>query len=65
MPRLRQRLATRTFFDQAARGALRAQPRQNAELQAADHGALAVLGNDELDIRVAVEPLERREIGLR
>jgi len=53
------------IFDQAARGALRTQPRQDAELQAADHGALAVLGNDEEDIRIACEPIERREIGLR
>ena len=48
-----------------ARGALRTQPRQDAELQAADHGALAVLGNDEEDIRIACEPIERRKIGLR
>jgi hypothetical protein len=53
------------ILDQAARGALRAQPRQNAELQAADHGALAVLGHDKLDVRVAVDGLERREIALR
>src|SRR5947208_12995166 len=53
------------ILDQAERGALRAQPRQDAELQAADHGALAVLGDDKENIRVAVYRLERREIGLR
>src|SRR5947208_258021 len=37
-------------LDQAARGALRAQPRQNAELQAADDGALPVLGHNEENI---------------
>ena len=42
------------ILDQAARGALRAQPRQDAELQAADDGALAVLGDDELNVRVAL-----------
>ena len=47
------------ILEQAARGALRTQPRQDAELQAADHGALAVLGDHELDVRVAVDPLER------
>ena len=43
------------ILDQAARGALRTQPRQDAELQAADHRALAVLGDHELDIRIAVD----------
>src|SRR5215218_1186417 len=57
--------ANADILDQAARGALRAQARQDAELQAADHGALAVLGHDELDVRVAVDRLERREIALR
>src|ERR1700732_3017084 len=37
-------------FDQAARGALRAQSGQNAELQAADHGAVGVLRYHELDM---------------
>ena len=53
------------ILDQAARGALRAQPRQDAELQAANDDALPVLGDDELNIRVVCEPLERREVGLR
>jgi len=53
------------ILDQAARGALRTQPRQDAELQAADDDALPVLRDNELDIRIVCEPLERREIGLR
>src|SRR5215213_1611972 len=50
------------ILDQAARGALRTQPRQNAELQAADHGALAVLGDNKLDVPIAVDGFECREI---
>ena len=34
-------------LDQAARGALRAQSRQDAELQAADHGAVTIFGDGE------------------
>src|SRR6185295_19335274 len=52
-------------LDQPARGTLRAQPRQDAELQAADHRALAVLGDDEDDVRVAINGFEGREIGSR
>src|SRR5258708_31211695 len=37
-------------LDQPARSALRAQSRQNAELQATDDRALAVIGDDEQDI---------------
>src|SRR5258707_8862427 len=51
------------LLDQAARGALRAQSRQNAELQAADDGAFAILRDHELDIRIMVERFERPEIG--
>ena len=46
-----------------ARGALRAQPRQDAQLQAADDSALAVFGDHELDIRIALQRLECLEIG--
>ena len=53
------------ILEQAARGALRAQSRQDAELQAADDGALVILGDHELEVRVALYPLERVEIGLR
>ena len=52
-------------LDQPARGALRAEPRQDAELQAADDGALPVLRDDELNIGIARELLERREVTLR
>src|SRR3979490_2599818 len=52
-------------LDQAARGALRAQSRQDAQLQAADDSALAVLGDHELDVRIALQRLERPVIGLR
>ena len=61
MPRLRQRVATRTSSIRPRE----AQARQNAKLQAADDGAPVILGDDELDIRIAIEPLERYEIGLR
>jgi len=45
-------------LDQAARGALRAQSGQDAELQAA-HNRPALFRDHEPDIRVAVERLER------
>jgi hypothetical protein len=35
-------------------GAIPDQSRQNTELQTADHGTLAVFGNDEEDIRLAL-----------
>jgi hypothetical protein len=57
MPRLRQCLATRTSSIRPSE--------VPCELSPADHGALPVLGDDELNIRVACELLERREIGLR
>src|SRR5271156_1606539 len=37
-------------LDQGARGALRTKPRQDAELQAADHDAVPALRHHELDI---------------
>jgi hypothetical protein len=52
-------------FDQAARDTLRAQSRQDAELQTTDHNPLAVFRNHELDIRVAIDRLERQEIRFR
>src|ERR1700756_3434264 len=52
-------------LDQAARGALRAQSRQDAELQAADHRALIVLGDHKLDMGSVFERFERPEIGRR
>jgi len=52
-------------FKQAARDALRTQPGQDAQLQAADDSALAVLGDNELDVRIARDAFERVEINLR
>ena len=52
------------ILDQAARGALRAQSGQDAELQAADHHP-ALLRDNELDIFIAIDSLERREIRRR
>ena len=65
MPRLRQCDGDAHVLDQAARGALRAQSRQDAELQAADDCALAVFRDHELDVRIALDRLERLEIGWR
>jgi len=65
MPRLRQWVATRTSFDEAARGALRTEPRQDAELQTANDSAVIVLRNHELDVLIAVDPFERPEIRRR
>src|SRR5512143_2679992 len=48
-------------LDQAARGALRAQTRQDAELQAADHPARAGLGDHQFQIGIAVHGLEGPE----
>src|SRR6476469_9422480 len=45
-------------LDQAARGALRAQARHDAELQAADDFAVSVLGNHELEAFVAIDLFE-------
>src|SRR5580698_4569498 len=53
------------ILDQPTRGALRAQARQDAELQAPDYRALAVLRDHQLDVRIAVDFLERLEIGFR
>src|SRR5262245_13956130 len=50
------------ILDQRARGALRAEARQDAELQAADHGAL-LFRNDEREVRIAIDPVEGVEIG--
>src|SRR5260370_39129313 len=52
-------------LDQRARGALRTQSRQDAELQAADDGPLAVHRDHELEVRIAVDRLERLEIAIR
>src|ERR1700704_3321057 len=52
-------------LEQAARGALRAQSRQDAELQAADPRALALFRDHQLDIWSLSERLEREEIGRR
>src|SRR6478609_3965063 len=52
-------------LDQAARGALRTQSRQDAELQATDDGALPVLRYHKVDIRIGLERLECPEIGRR
>src|ERR1700716_3368024 len=52
-------------LDQAARGALRAQSGQDAELQAADHATVVILRHHELDIRITFECLERPEIARR
>src|SRR5713226_5435645 len=49
-------------LDQAARGALRAQSRQDAELQAADDGAVIVFRDHELDVLIAIDPFERPKI---
>src|SRR5512135_2716511 len=49
-------------LDQATRGALRAEARQDAQFQAAHDGTVNVLGDHELDARVAVDGLERFEI---
>jgi hypothetical protein len=65
MPRLRQCLATRTSSIRPREAPCELSPGQDAELQAADHGALPFLGDDEMNVRVACELLERREIGLR
>lgn len=52
-------------LDQGARGALRTETRQDAELQAADDGAVTLLRDRELDIRIAIDRVERSEIALR
>src|ERR1700748_204034 len=52
-------------LDQGARGALRAEPRQDAEMQAADHDGVTARGHAELDIEISIDRLERREIGRR
>ena len=64
MPRLRRLEVDADVLDQAARGALRTQSRQDAELQAADHRP-ALLRDHELDVRIAIDRLERLEIGFR
>src|SRR3978361_1198302 len=46
-------------FDQAARGALRAQPRQDAELQAAYNDTVSPLRHHELDMRIMLKRFER------
>src|SRR3981189_2135309 len=50
-------------LEQAARGALRTQSRQDAELQAAHHGAVPIFGDHELNIWVLFERVHRAEIG--
>ena len=63
MPRLRHLTGDANILEQSARGALRAQAGQDAQLQATDHRALAVLGNHELDVRIARDTFECIEIG--
>src|SRR5258708_37661705 len=53
------------ILDQAARGALRTQPRQDAELQATDDGACTILCYHKLDVRIAGERFEGAEIRRR
>ena len=52
-------------LDQAARGALRAQSRQDAELKAADDGTVTILRDHKPDMRIMVDRLERSEIARR
>jgi hypothetical protein len=49
-------------LDQATLGAPRAQPRQDAELEAADHVTVIVLCDHKLDMRMTVNRFERPEI---
>ena len=49
-------------LDQAARGALLAQARQNAELKAANDGPVTILCDHKLDTRIMVEHLKRPKI---
>ncbi len=65
MPRLRRCGGDANVLDQAAPGALRAQSRQDAKLQAADHGAVTILRDHELDMRIVFERLERPKIANR
>ena len=51
-------------LDQAARGALRADPGQDAKLQATDHRP-ALFRDHEVNILVAIDGLERPEIARR
>src|SRR5260370_20227667 len=53
------------ILDQAARGTLRAQSRQDAKLQAADDGPVSILRDHELDVWIAFDRLECPEIGRR
>ena len=52
-------------LDQGTRGALRTEARQDAELQAADHGAVTLLSDHKMQIRIAIDRIERCEIALR
>lgn len=67
MPRLRQWAATRTSSISAREDPCELNPgrMQSCRLQAADHRAVTVLCDHELDIRIAVERVERPEIGWR
>src|SRR5580692_3792499 len=53
------------ILDQPARGALRAQARQDAKLQTADDCAALALGDHEPDVRIGIEPIERLGIAGR
>jgi hypothetical protein len=52
-------------LDQAARGTLRAQSRQDTELKAADDGTAIVLCDHKLDMRILVNRLECPKIARR
>ncbi len=53
------------IFNQAAAGAVGAQPRQNAQLKAADHLAYRILRNYETQVWIALDQFERTEIARR
>ena len=53
------------ILDQAARGALRAQARHNAELEAADHPPRIVLGDDQREVAITLDLVERGKIAIR
>src|SRR3954451_18113763 len=52
-------------LDQRARGTLRAQTRQDAKLQAADNLPALAFRDHQLDVRIALDLLERLKIGRR
>jgi hypothetical protein len=52
-------------LDQATRGALRAKPRQDAELQATDHRPALAFRHHQREVWIAFDLLKRGEIGGR